>query len=168
MRILVCYASPSGFTQGVAGWLADEVGCRGHDAELVDVREDPDPDPFEAVLVGSGIRAGQWHKAGVSWLAAHRDVLALRPLATFTSSLEPAEGTDEVLAKVDAYTQNALAPLGLSAVAHRSFAGGYDPARVRLPERLIMRAMRQATPCDHRDEAAVRAWTAEVLEDLAR
>lgn len=42
-------------------------------------------------------------------------------------------------------------------------AGGYDPATVSLPERLLMKAMKTA-PGDHVDDAAVAAFARSLLD----
>lgn len=124
------------------------------------------PDGADAVLIGSGIRAGRRHKSALQWVATHQEALRRLPVATFSSSREPVAGVPDVLAKVDGYTTYALEPLGLAPMAYRSFSGGYDLDRVSRPGRLIMKVMRQSKACDYLDEAAVRRWTAEVLPQL--
>lgn len=167
MRMLIAVGSASGWTRSVAEWVADEARAAGHAVELADTADAPSPEGYDAVFVGSGIRAGKWEKSASEYVSSHSTALARLPLVTFTSSLQAADPSEKSQAAVRASTTAVLEPVGLTAAHHGSHAGGYDPARVTLPERLILSAMRRGAAVDLRDEASVRAWTREALTAIA-
>lgn len=167
MQILVAYASKSGSTADIAGWVSDALRAAGHTVTLAAAPEAPAPDAFDAVFVGSGIRAGQWDADGVAWLTRHAAALRARPVVTFSGSLQAADGAAASQAQVAGYTTKVVAPLGIRPVAHGNLVGAYDPTRVSLPERLVMKALGRGQASDQRDPAAVRAWVAQVLSELA-
>lgn len=163
MNILIVAASRSGWTAGIAEWIADEIRQAGHQVTLAPADSAPSPNGFDAAFVGSGIRAGKWEEAGSAYLTAHADALRTMPLVTFLSSLRAADPSEESRVEVARYTSSVVEPLGLTPAAHGSHAGGYDPKRVSLPERMIMTVIRQGAKVDLRDEAAVRAWAREAM-----
>lgn len=166
MDVLVAYGTGSGFTGELAEWIADELTRAGVTATAVDTKSSPDASAHDAVIVGSGIRAGNWIGDATAWVRAQADALRTRPVATFSCSLEVVDATEEKRHKVDGYTDKALEGLDIHPVAHHSFAGAYSPDRVGFAERMIMKVMKQNTPVDKRDENAVRVWTREILPSL--
>ena len=73
MNILIVAASRSGWTAGIAEWIADEIRQAGHQVTLAPADSAPSPNGFDAAFVGSGIRAGKWEEAGSAYLTAHAD-----------------------------------------------------------------------------------------------
>ncbi len=156
MKILVVYATGSGCARETAGVIAEALTALGHEPRVEDAKAAPAPDGFDAVIAGSGVRAGKWHKSLGVWLGRHREALAARPLAPFTVCLmmrDPEKHRDSVRAIGDA----ALGKLGLTPVSAGLFPGWFFPERFGFFERLILKMMR--TPVgDFRDLEAVRAW----------
>ncbi|HHW82774.1 MAG TPA: hypothetical protein GX743_02975 [Actinomycetales bacterium] len=168
MNILIAVGSRSGWTQSVAEWIADEIRTAGHTVTLSPAADAPAPSTFDATFVGAGIRAGNWNKDAARYLSTHAAALATTPLVTFISCLGASGPSPKAQAEVASYTTEALKKAGATAVFHGSHTGGYDPQRVSLPERLIMRAIRQHAPVDLRDEERVRTWTREALAALTQ
>lgn len=166
MKILAPVGSQSGWTMQIGEWIADELTTLGHEVTLVRALHAPSAAGYDAVLIGAGIRAGNWNGDALEWLKDHVDDLKELPFATFTSSLVPSRPNGEGEPEANGYTAKVMTDYGLTSRAHKSFAGGYDPARVTLPERLIMRAMNLNKKVDYLDENAVREWTREVVEKL--
>ncbi|MGL4831577.1 MAG: flavodoxin domain-containing protein [Propionibacteriaceae bacterium] len=166
MRALVVYSSSSGVTGDIAAWITDELQQAGWSAELSEATAMLSPEPFDLVLIGSGIHAGHWLHSAVDWLDEYAEELRAKPLATFTSSLGIASGDPDAVESIYAETAATLAPLRLTTLSHGAFLGAYDPTKVKFSERLIMRAMHQ-DPCDLRDEAVVRSWVRSVVAQIA-
>lgn len=166
MKILVPVGSRSGWTAQIGEWVADELTTLGHDVTLAKAVTAPAPDGFDAVVIGSGIRASNWNGEALAWVKENAQALATIPFATFTSSLVPTKPDGGGQEEADGYTAKVMKSVGLTNRAHRSFAGGYDPKRVTLPERLIMRALGQSHVVDALDEDAAREWTREMVREI--
>ena len=82
-KALVVYGTKSGCTKGIAEAIGDGLRLAGADADVFAADERPDPSAYDAVIVGSGIRAGMWHASAKQWLVGHAEALKTRPLALF-------------------------------------------------------------------------------------
>lgn len=161
-RVLVVYATKSGCTGGIAERIGEVLGQIGLTAEVTPAQDRPDPSAYDAVIVGSGVRAGLWHASAKQWLIGHAAVLREKPTALFTACLTMATDPDKA-DDVRAYTAPLLTETGIEPVDIGLFAGMNDPRAFSLPERLIMKAMK-APEGDFRDYAAVDSWTRGVAE----
>jgi len=161
---LVVYGSKSGCTAGIAEAIADGLRALGVTVDVKPAEEKPDPSAYDAVLVGSGVRAGLWHASAKQWLVGHAVTLKERPLALFTACLtmhtNPEKADD-----VRAYTDLLLSETGLEPVAIGLFPGMNVPKAFSLPERLIMKAMK-APEGDFRDLVSAGDWAAEIAPRL--
>ncbi len=163
-KVLVVYGSKTGCTQSIAETIGATLSEMGASADVASATEKPDPGAYDAVVVGSGVRAGNWHGAVKSWVADNAEALKVRPTAFYTACLTM--GTNpEKADEVRAYTDPLVAESGVAPVAVGLFAGMNEPKRFSLPERLILKAMK--TPeGDFRDLEAVAAWTRETAGAL--
>lgn len=156
-KVLIVYGTGTGCTTGIAEKIAQSFMTQGAQVDIRPASDKPDPTGYDAVVVGSGVRAGQWHGAVRDWVSANAEVLKRTPVALFTVCLTMAsnpEKSDEVRA----YTDPLLAAAGLTPVDIGLFAGWNEPKAFSLPERLIMKIMK-APQGDFRDMEAVAAWT---------
>ena len=161
---MVVYGSGSGCTEGIARKIGETLEAAGLEAAVARVGDTPDPAGYDAVIVGSGVRAGRWHRGVREWVNAHSEALKARPTAFFTACLTMAQGpekSEEVLA----YTAPVAAESGVNPVDTGLFAGWNEPDRFKLPERLILKALK-APKGDFRDMKAVAAWTRAVARKL--
>lgn len=163
MHLLVVHATKTGSTGELAGWIAEAIRAHGHRVTESPAATAPAPGGFDAVVVGSGIRAGHWHSPAVGWVSAHAEALHRLPVITFTGSLKAADPEPASIEEVAGYTTRVMEPLGIHPVAHGSLVGAYDPRKVSLPERLLMKALRRGAPADDRDPQTVRDWVADAL-----
>ena len=163
-KALVVYGTKTGCTAGIAEAIGDALRAMGVEADVKRAEAKPELAGYDAVLVGSGVRAGQWHGSVKQWLTAHSETLKERPLALFTACLTMA-ATPEKANEVRAYTDPLLAETGLTPVDIGLFAGMNVTKTFSLPERLIMKAMK-APEGDFRDLEAVAAWTREAAPML--
>jgi menaquinone-dependent protoporphyrinogen oxidase len=163
-RALIVYGTKTGCTEGVAQSIAEGLRSAGAEVSVVRAEDKPDAAPYDAVVIGSGIRAGQWHGAAKQWLTANAEALKQRPIALFTACLTMASNPEKV-DEVRAYTDVLLTETGLAPVEVGAFPGMNMPKAFSLPERLIMKAMK-APEGDFRDPAAAEAWGREVAGKL--
>lgn len=172
MKVLVTYASGFGATAEVAREIA-QVLSQSHQVDLVPAGEVRSLEPYEAVVVGSSMRAGRWLGGLTRFLGRFHRELARRPLAFFAVCLtaRTLEGSKRVLA------ENLPALLKrypeLHPIATVAFGGVIDFDRYNLAVRTIMRAAarQEGLPTsgfqDFRDWEAIRAWAAELGAKLS-
>lgn len=162
-RILVTYATKSGSVEGIADRIAEELRAEGNAVDVVRADDGPDPGCYDAVVVGSGVRAGSWHEPAKKWVTANAERLKTMPVAFFTVGLtitDPAKAEE-----VAGYTDALKAETGVQPVDTALLAGWFVPERFGFAERMIMKAMK-APAGDHRDMDAVGEWTKGVAPKL--
>lgn len=158
-RVLVAYASASGSTAEVAEVIAQELASGHMVVEVLPVQEVSNVERYDAVVLGSSIRAGRWLPGAVRFLEERRETLAEVPVAYFTTCLTMVEDTPETRQLVLSYLEPVLQlapevrPLGLGL-----FAGSLVPD------------LEQVVPGgpygDFRDWDAIRAWAREIRASL--
>lgn len=163
-RVLVVYGTKSGCTAGIAERIGATLASAGVESDVRPAQEHPEPAGYDAVIVGSGVRAGMWHASVKQWLMGHAAGLKDRPVALFTACLTMASDPGRI-GEVRAYTDPLVTESGVEPVDVGAFAGMNDPRAFSLPERLIMKAMK-APEGDFRDYEAVDEWTRDVAGKL--
>jgi len=163
-RVLVVYGTKTGCTEGIARRIGETLAQGGADVDVVPAKDKPAVAGYDAVLVGSGVRAGSWHGAVKSWVTEHAEELKALPVAFFTACLTMASEPEKA-EEVRAYTDALIADTGVEPVDIGLFAGMNEPKKFSLPERLIMKAMK-APEGDFRDLEAVAQWTRSVAGKL--
>ena len=165
-KILVAYATAAGST----GEVAEAVGETLRDANtMVDVRrakDVADVSGYRAVVVGTGIRAGQVYSEATAFLKTHQQALSKVPVAYFVVCMTMKDDTEQNRRTVAAYLDpvREKAPQ-VQPVDVGLFAGMMDHKRLSLPLKLIMKAMKRPEE-DCRDWNAIRAWAAGVRPAL--
>jgi len=166
-RILVAYATKAGATQGVSELIGRELGAGGASVEVLPAADVQDVAGYEAVVVGSGIRMGQWYSEALDLVSAHAAALSTKPVAYFVVCGTMRECTGEnretVLGYFDQVQKRApeVDPVDVGL-----FAGAIDPSKLGFAARLILKATK-AELGDWRDWDAIQAWAAELLHKLA-
>lgn len=85
--MLVVHASMMGSTATQAQWMADVAAQQGYRVQLTPAEDAPQPAGFDAVILGSAIRASNWLDPAIEWAARHADQIAAMPHALFQSSM---------------------------------------------------------------------------------
>ena len=169
-QILVVYATRYGSTREVAESMAATFREEGLEVVVQPVQKVRALNGHRAVVVGAPLYLGTWHKEALALLAGNRDVLQGLPVALF--ALGPLH--DDLKERQEAHAQfrKALGSLPwLAPVAEEVFCGKYDPAKLRIGDRLI--AALPASPLhglpasDARDWTSIRAWARELARSLA-
>jgi menaquinone-dependent protoporphyrinogen oxidase len=161
MTILVAAATKHGATIEIAeaiGRVLDEAGL----ATSVDlVGEVASVDPYEAVVLGSGVYVGHWLAPARAFAERNAEALRARPTWLFSSGPigDPPRPETEDAVKVD----DLMATTG--AREHRLFGGKVDKHQLGFGERAVMLAV-GAKDGDFRDWEAISAWAREIAATL--
>lgn len=163
-RILVAHATKTGCTAGVAEKIAETLTAAGADVTVAPTSDKLDVAAFDAVVLGSGVRAGKWHGSARKLLDRDAAALTGKPLALFTVCLTMAD-TPEKADEVRAYTEPLLQKAGLRPVDVGLFAGWFVPEHFGFVGRTILKKM-GATEGDHREWDKIEAWAREIAPRL--
>ncbi len=164
MKILVAYATKAGSTSEVAAEIARVIESKGdYQVDMYPVDELKGVSGYDAVIIGSGIRAGQWLPPATKFVETHREALSRIPVAYFLVCLTLKDDTEENRRTVAAYldpVREMLQPVDVGL-----FAGMMDYAKLPFFFRLMMKTMKSPEG-DFRDWEAIRAWAGQVCDRL--
>ena len=161
-KILIAYTTAAGSTAEVAQAIGQEISGEDRVVEVLKTKEVKDLSPYRAVIVGSGIRAGQVYRDTLAFLERHQAALSRVPVAYFVVCMTMKDDTEENRCQVETYVNQMrekapqVQPLEVGL-----FAGKMDFKALPLPLRLIVKAMKSEEG-DFRDWDAIRAWAASV------
>jgi menaquinone-dependent protoporphyrinogen oxidase len=160
MKVLVSVASKHGGTTGIGDVIAAEL----RQANLRVTVESPEHvssvEEFDAVIIGSGVYAGQWLGPAKDLVRNQAEALKARPVWLFSSGPmgdppKPEGDPTDVPPLVEL-----IAPRG-----HRVFSGLIDKGQLNFGEKLIVKAVR-APEGDFRPWEEIRAWAAAIATEL--
>lgn len=164
-KILVTYASKAGSTAEIAGAIAETLSQFGVAVDLRPVKAVESLEDYQAVVLGSAIRIGQWLSEAKSFVEEHQTRLANMPVAIFSAHMENLGGDEASLQARQAYTAPVRAML--APVSETFFAGKIDLSRLSFIERTMAKMMKAVNE-DKRDWEAIRAWASEISPLLAK
>ncbi|MBI5230739.1 MAG: flavodoxin domain-containing protein [Coriobacteriales bacterium] len=166
--VLIAYATRTGATREVAETIADELRRHGLTADVREYADASDPEGYEAIILGSGVRMRRIYKEADRYMAENASTLIDSPTALFTVSLTPVvdsrHGEERSKALLERIEECHPAVTPFSAAA---FPGVFRPELLSAGEREILRIM-GAKEGDYIDEAQVREWAASVAAVLVR
>jgi menaquinone-dependent protoporphyrinogen oxidase len=163
--VLVAYSSKYGATAEIA----EQIGAVLHRAGLAVsvLRADlvPSLDPYQAVVLGSAVYAGQWMREAAHLLETEAPALATRPVWLFSSG---PTGHGNPVEQMHGWRF----PEGLRSVAEQIgprdiafFHGCIDRQKLHLGERLLIAALR-AEVGDFRNWALIGTWAEAIAVAL--
>ena len=160
MKVLVATASKYGSTHEIGQALGDALSERGVIVQVVKMQDVKTLVPFDAVVLGSAIYAGQWLKDAREFVDVHALGLTERPVWLFSSGPvgEPPLPSEENI-QIDSIVMTT------GARDHKVFAGKIDKSRLSLAHRALVKALK-APVGDFRDWDEIRAWGASIAEAL--
>jgi menaquinone-dependent protoporphyrinogen oxidase len=88
-KVLICYGTRYGSTAEVAqdmGKTARELGTQVDVIHLEKGTPFPEPEDYDLVIIGSGIRAGQWTKEPLEFIEQKLESLSKTKVALFVVS----------------------------------------------------------------------------------
>ena len=153
-RVLVAYASALGSTAGVAAEIGKTLGAGGFSVDVRPVRDNPQLEGYQAVLLGSAVHHGNWLPEAVEFVKSNQDALRGVPVAVFTVHITNM-GNDANSRKNRLAFLDEVRPL-LQPVEEVFFSGKFDRrgAALLLPGLLA----RLVPPMDFRNWGKVRTW----------
>lgn len=157
-QILIGYATRTGAAADIATAMAETFYAMGHKVRIANLDKDPDVQPADLVVIGSGINAGSWYPEATGWLRRNAEALSATRVAVFNTcmnAVDPAK-RESAIAYNDAVAEQC------GAVASTSFGGRYVPAKAGLFSRILAKATGQKAE-DHVDPAAAREWAGRLL-----
>jgi menaquinone-dependent protoporphyrinogen oxidase len=164
-EVLVTYASKYGSTAAIAERIAEVLNRAGVPATVSPVGQVRALDGYRAVVLGSGVYAGQWLKEAVSFLKSQESELVNRVVWIFSSG-PTGQGDPVELVKGWRF------PEGQRAIADRIgpcdlavFHGSIDPDKLNLAEKLIVKGVKAPTG-DFRDWDSIAAWAEGIAATL--
>jgi len=164
-KVLLVYATRTGFTTDVAA----EIGRIVAQAEDLTVDVFPidsidETTAYDAVIIGSSVRAGRWLPEAVQFVKNHQEALARVPVAYFTVCMTLKDDTPDNRNEV----QNYLEPVRqlVPPVSEGYFAGGMNFNKLSWLLRMMMKTMK-AEEGDFRNWDQIDNWAASLRSVLA-
>ncbi len=155
-RILVAYASKAGSTGEVAAAIGQALAANGVTVDVVPVEAVPAIQDYQAVIVGSAIRAGKWLATATRFVETHQPSLSRIPTAYFTCCLTLREDTEENRRKALSYmdpVRSIVTPVAVGA-----FGGKLDYSKLSFLDGTMLKVMGGDSEGDFRPWEAIRAW----------
>ena len=159
-RILVTYATRAGSTVEVAAAIGETLSQRGFKVDLKPVRKAPSLDGYQAVILGSAIRMGNWLPEAVDFVKTNQQALNRMPVALFTVHILNTGNDETSRATRLAYLDSVR--LLLKPVDEVFFAGEIDPAKLSFVDRLLVKIVKSPIG-DLRDWDKIRSWANATL-----
>ena len=169
-KILVTYASQTGWTAGVAEAIGSTLKESGVKVDVLPMRDVQDISEYQGVVAGSAINGGQWLPEAMQFVRSHQAELRRKPFAAFLVCMTLAmKNASQYRSLVTTW----LAPVRALVHPDREgfFAGGLDISKIpsfsdRWKFRLsvLFGAWKEG---DHRDWNSIRAWTQSLHPLLA-
>ncbi len=158
--ILVTYATRAGSTVEVAAAIGETLSARGFAVDIKPVKDQPRLDGYQAVIMGSAIRMGQWLPEAVDFVKANQQALNRMPTTLFTVHMLNIGDDEQSRANRLAYL-NTVRPL-LQKADEVYFAGKMDFSRLSFLDRFIS-GMVKVQEQDRRDWDNIRNWAQTIL-----
>jgi menaquinone-dependent protoporphyrinogen oxidase len=168
-KILVTYATCTGFTAGVAKAIGKSLSEGEAQVDVLPMQAVKELGSYQAVVAGSAIQSNRWLPEAVQFVQAHQAELRRKPFALFLVCMTLAMRNGE---KYRPFVAEYMAPVRalVQPVSHGLFAGGLDIRKVptaadRFKFRLSV-LFGVWSEGDHRDWEAIRSWAESLRSQL--
>ena len=168
-KVLVTYASRTGWTPGVAEAIGKTLAEAGQQVDVLPMAEVHALAPYRAVVAGSAIQNKQWLPEALQFVRAHQGELSHQPFAAFLVCMTLAMKNGE---KYRPFAQEFMAPVRaiVKPLSEGCFAGGLEIRRIpsaadRFKFRLSV-LLGVWEEGDRRDWNAIRRWAEALREKL--
>jgi menaquinone-dependent protoporphyrinogen oxidase len=165
IKILVTYASNTGWTVGVAEAIGKTLAENSAKVDVLAMRDVKDLSPYDAVVAGSAINGGAWLPEAMQFVRGHQTELKRKPFASFLVCMTLTMKNGK---QYRSHVSSWLDPVRVLVrpVSEGLFAGGLDIRKIpsfsdRLKFRLsvLFGVWKEG---DHRDWNAIRQWAQEI------
>ena len=158
--ILIAYATRAGSTTEVAAAIGEIIKQRGFRVAVKPVKEVPSLKDYQAVILGSAIRMGNWLPEAVDFVKKNQQALNRVPTAVFTVHMLNT-GDDETSRNNRMAYLDSVRPL-LNNPEEVYFEGKMDFSRLSTLDRMIAKLVK-AVESDHRDWEGIRSWAGRIF-----
>ena len=176
MKVLVVYASKTGFTKGIAESVGERLAKRGLQVDVREASGALSVGGYDAFVIGSAIYMFHWVKEAREFVSRNRTLLAARPVWLFSSGPVGTKTTDADGKDV----REAAGPKELDELResvrprdYRVLFGGLDGSRLKGTMGLVYRMMsrnkaaRESMPeGDFRDWKEIESWADGIADAL--
>jgi menaquinone-dependent protoporphyrinogen oxidase len=170
-KILVTYASRTGWAVGVAEAVAKMLVENGASVDVLPMRDVKDLSVYDAVVAGSAIRNKQWLPEAMEFTRLHQSELNRKPFAAFLVCMTLAMKNGETYRPHISIWLDPVRDL-VHPASVGLFAGGLDINKIEsFKDRLMFRisvmfgVWREG---DHRDWNAIRTWAGQLKPVLMK
>ncbi len=179
MKVLVAYGTRWGSTEAVAKELTSLLRKRGQLTDMLDLgkNETADLEPYDLVIIGSGIAYGSWSKGAVRFLERNSKMLSEKRLAMFACCGDLLFDPSKAEEYERKYLQDVARRYELEPFSLGLFGGVIDFERYSFLVKGILsmknagkkdmkeRGIDPDKPYDFRDWEKIKAWGEGLLED---
>ncbi|HTP19381.1 MAG TPA: flavodoxin domain-containing protein [Solirubrobacteraceae bacterium] len=165
-NVLVAYASEHGSTEGIAQRIAARLATSVH-VHLRPVEEADDVEPYEAVIIGSGVYGQRWIPSATEFVRRNRQALAARTVWVF--SVGSFGDTHHVIGKLMRREPKEIGEIqdAIHPREYRIFAGAIERHQWPLGSRAFFHAFGGRFG-DNRDWPEIDAWADAIARSLSR
>ena len=170
-RVLVLFSTVSGCTESIARRIGADLIAYGVRPTVASVAECPEliQGQYDAVIMGSGVRIGRWHKDAREWVQRNKAALSTLPRAFFAVGLHGVKSDgrmEESVARED--LKRVMATVGIESTVEPAFLSGWKRQDgFSGMERMALRVYPLADG-DYRDWDAVDAWVKDIAPSLVK
>src|SRR5918994_287035 len=107
MSVLIPYGTTEGLTARISEYVAEVIRGHGHEAVAVDLKGSgaPNPDGYDAVIVGASIHMGEHEGYVRDFVRENRNALKRIPSAFFSVSLAAHDDMEEAEGYIEEFVQ---------------------------------------------------------------
>ncbi len=159
--VLVAYGSKYGSTAEIAERIGEVLTKEGLAVDVRPAADVADLASYGAVVLGSGLYAGRWHRDARRFARRHRKVLARCPVWLFSSGPLDPSASERDIPPTPGVRRIADR---IAARGHVTFGGRLEGDVQGRVARMIVNSGRGG---DFRDFERIAAWATTVAQDLA-
>lgn len=163
-KVLIVYATRSGTTAQIAETVAKTMTASGLLADIMPVRDAVTAEGYDAVVLGTAIRAGMIMPELLKFVKRNQESLLKIHVAAFAVCLTMKDDTPENRKAVAAYLDPIKKHIKL--VSETVLAGAVTFARLGVFARFIIRKLAKAQEGDFRDERKITEWAQEFVKRI--
>jgi menaquinone-dependent protoporphyrinogen oxidase len=154
-KVLITYASKCGSTGEVASAIGKTLAQTGARVDVVPLKKAINLSDYEAVFVGSAIRAANWLPEATDFVSENRAILQRVPTVYFTVCAAMIEDTPASRARAAGFIEPVRTVLAPAAEGY--FAGKVDPDSLSFLENIMLES-KGVPQGDFRDWDKITDW----------
>jgi len=163
-KILVTYASQTGWTVGIAEEIAKTISQERHQVILMPMNEVAELESYQTIIIGSAVQDRKWLPEAMEFITRNRQILLAKRVAIFTVCLTLAMRNAE---KYRSGVVEWIEPVRQLVKPFKEgyFAGGLDLGKIPLKARIQFRISVLFgiwKEGDHRNWPVIQAWAKEI------